>query len=154
MNLTQNQIEALMDEKGNPKKCPECYGNGAIDLLRDFENKKKIKCLICQGTGQSSIEIEKEWVECTELCDCGHRIDRHKLGGCQVVHREGDDDVDCDCETTFGKIQKYNVGQEIIPELCGNRQLSKTGFCMDCGEHHKLKIISETEIMQRLIMVR
>ena len=36
-----------------------------------------------------------------KVCSCGHEILRHTTAGCQVVHREGDDDVYCACEQTY-----------------------------------------------------
>ena len=127
MQINQKQINSLIDENGNPKKCPECFGTRKTPARR-------MDCRKCKGTGQATIEIEKEWVE------------REVLG---VETQEGKFPY-----RTKIKIQKDNVGDEIIPKLCGNRQLSKQGYCMDCSKFHKLKIISETETTQRLIMVR
>lgn len=32
-----------------------------------------------------------------KMCSCGHEYSRHTEEGCMVVHREGDDDVYCEC---------------------------------------------------------
>ena len=127
VNITQTQIEALIDEKGNARKCPKCIGITFVVVMGE-----KVYCKTCQGTGKSTITIPKEWVE-----DLGSRLNEKNPEMSKVWIK---------------KIPKYKVGQEIIPELCGNRQLSKSGFCMDCGEYHKLKIISETETHWRVCL--
>ena len=111
--ITKNKIEALMDEKGNPKKCPECFGTRKTPARR-------MDCRKCKGTGQATIEIKKEWVGWSPFA---------------IKQKE---------------TPKHNVGDEIwVDTKC--KPYTHLGKC----EHKiKLKIISETEITQRLMMVR
>lgn len=128
--ITAKEIEAL---KG---KCLRCFNtsHNPDDECDCFDICKS--CGLCSGIGQATIEIDKEWVECPNIIT---ELSYHS--NCKVCKGKG-------------KISKYKVGEEIIPKLCGNRQLSKAGYCMDCGEFHKLKIISETEDKQRVIEVK
>ena len=132
MNLTQNQIKALIDEKGNARKCPECIGMGIYD-----DEKVRKFCKVCQGSGKSTISIPKEWVECGRC----HGQGKHS-------QKDGDDRVyfirTCKLCKGKGKIQKHNVGEEIEVDL----DYTKFGIWSI-----KLKIISEIEDKQQIVEV-
>ena len=85
MQITQNQVKALIDEKGNARKCPEC------------RIKDRVIC-VCQGTGKATIKIEKEWIECDCLCHI-----KGKIAYCNCAPEFCKD----------GKIPKYKVNEEI-----------------------------------------
>ena len=92
MNITQNQIEALIDEQGNARKCLKCQNRQVVaqfNMNRSF--KRMITCPDCQGTGKATIEIEKEWVE-----------NKIKFKTINEQDRAG-----------VEKITKYKVGDEI-----------------------------------------
>ena len=134
MNLTNQQIEAL---KG---KCPACE-NG-----RFLPNTINSVCLVCQGTGQETINIEKEWVEC---CDCH-------------LYRDDNSHFPSKHFGNKGQIPKYKVGDEIeVCEDCfcvwiknkNTTEKCSLGSCI-CHNFIKLKIISETEDKQKIQMVR
>ena len=125
MEITQEQLKTLTGEK-----CPECDGEG------------NYTCPICEGNLYSTIEIEKEWVECPT----------HSRVPTLFTHKR------CNGK---GEIQKYKVGQILF--LClkcykindfALANLSK-GTLSTCCEFEviKLKIISETEDKQRIIVV-
>ena len=130
--ITQKQTESL---KG---KCPIVWNMDEIRIAQHPESCE------CQGTGQASIEIEKEWRECDCYCHTKHSPERK---GKHFGMVSGD--FDCpDCNGN-GKIPKYKVGQEI-------------GICPKCGlENYKdnkcgvkpiiLKIISEMETHWKVI---
>ena len=125
VNLTQTQIEALMDEKGNPKKCLDCGGTASFKLVNGEYHGSVEFCQSCQKTGQATIEIEKEWVECP-YCQ----------GGMLVTLP----DKKCRYCNGKGVIPKYKVGDVILTYIA--KQMVK------------FKIISETKDKKRLIMVR
>ena len=58
----------------------------------------KDKECLCKGTGQ---QTKKIYALRDFECDCGHIFFQHNSEGCQVLHREGDDDIYCDCETEY-----------------------------------------------------
>ena len=119
MNLTQNQIEALKGE------CPKCFGTKKTPARR-------MDCRECKGTGQSSIEIKKEWVEC-ELCL--REIPKYKVGYIYEIH------------SLCGNIVEYfsQLGTKCLK--CNN--------WIDRNKERliKIKIISETETKQYVQMV-
>ena len=90
MKITQTQIEEL---KG---KCPECKGTG---WKEDKEGNTESICWTCDGTGKSTIEIEKEWVECPKCFGKGW-ISKYTKPKCPLCKGKG-------------KIPKYKVGDEI-----------------------------------------
>ena len=97
MNLTKTQIKALKGE------CPKCFGTKKTPARR-------MDCRECKGTGQSSIEIKKEWVEC-ELCLRG--IPKYKVG--EIIDKV----VDCDCtnwKKELGKKHGKYISLKIISE--------------------------------------
>ena len=131
MNLTQNQIKALIDEQGNAKKCPECDDGDIWDMLNKI-NKTYIQCPKCRGEGKATITIPKEWVK------------REILG---VETQDGQFPY-----RTKIKIQKYKIGEKIeiiVCELCKQGMLAYD-VLEKCSV--KLKIISETETTQTLVM--
>ena len=132
MQPTKQQIEAL---KG---KCPECKGAGG-EVGKPMEEGM---CLLCQGTGNATITIPKEWVECPK---------------CKNLENGG---YYCnDCYKNTGKIQKYKVGDEINIAIHSSFCSKYIGGIIDLGckpscKTIKLKIISETETTQQLIIKR
>ena len=122
--ITQKQIKALIDEKGNPRKCPEC-DNGSI---------QGVDCHICEGTDKATMEIKKEWVECPNIVA---ELSYH---------------IKCNTCKGKGEIQKYQVNEEIeICGICGKQNQEHSRFY---DNHNfkglKFKIISETENEQRV----
>ena len=96
--------------------------------------------------GQATIEIEKEWVECP-VCDGSGKGVRYKA-------RSGINmQIACQSCNSKGKIPKYKVGREIYYCLVCNGVVDKWHY-EKSGEKLKLKIISETEDKQRLIMLK
>ena len=137
MQINQKQINSLIDENGNPKKCPECFGTRKTPARR-------MDCRKCKGTGQATIEIKKEWVECLG-CNGKQKI---PINLSQEGYMLDDELVDCPNCRGKGKIQKYKVEQEIKLEKDGNPHNPLNYVLI------KLKIISETETMQRVVVVR
>ena len=139
MEITQEQLKTLTGEK-----CPECSIKG-LDI-------HILPCESCNNTGLPTIEIEKEWVECEPCKETGTQLSNPERF-CRVCNGKG-------------KIQKYQVGEEI--EVCSNcfmdwRIRNPSGRCdhlyfpeytLDTAKVIKLKIISETETHQKLQMVR
>ena len=84
-------------------------------------------CPFCQGTGQATIEIEKEWIECPNCVKGVIKKYQSPAYGKKCLLCDGK-----------GKIPKYKVGQIIIPEYCDlhsiRRRLSRSGYCQDCGK--------------------
>ena len=156
MQPTKQQIEAL---KG---KCPKCRGFSRFTLKGYPRKNGQLKCDLCQGTSRATIEIEKEWVECF-YCNGEGKPKQFQL------------ELKCHKCNGKGKVQKYQVGDEIeikpnctqcskepmksiqhsaspqIRYCCMNEKCINFGICY---KSFKLKIISETETMQRLIMMR
>ena len=126
MNLTKQQIKALIDEKGNARNCPECE----LGIITSHSEPTK-SCKLCQGTGKATIAISKEWVE------------REVLGvetqDGQFPHR------------TKIKIPKYEVNEEIYYCLVCNKEVNEY-HKRNSGDAIKLKIISETETTHTLVM--
>ena len=44
---------------------------------------EKVYCVTCQGTGQATIEIEKEWVECPECSQAPESFDAYNCKTCK-----------------------------------------------------------------------
>ena len=124
MQITKNHIKALIDEKGNARKCPQCDGDKEF---WDHHKQMSNPCDICQGTGKATKTIPKEWVECKHQWTSDE---------CEICNAE--------------KIPKYNVDEIIYYcEQC-------KGIVPICTHKkewvHKLKIISETEDEQTLVI--
>ena len=126
--ITQTQIEVL---KG---KCPECEV-GKIRISNEPMDFKK--CSFCQGTGQATIEIKKEF----------------------KYENECDDGSECNLYCEHNEIQKHKVGDEIhimYCKECGDIDTSHSAYCVRDGRSihgmYKLKIISETETHWRVIL--
>mgnify|MGYP001563778882 CR=1 FL=1 len=126
MQITQNQIKALIDEQGNARKCLKCQNRQVVaqfNMNRSF--KRMITCPDCQGTGKATISIPKEWV----VCNCGGK-------GCTECYGKG-------------KRLKYEVGEEIY--YCLNNPPCD---CLGgCNNKIRLKIISETEDKWRVCLI-
>lgn len=144
MQLTKQQIEAL---KG---KCScICHTYPAQDKGKHVEFSRgrlsgSVDCPRCVGTGQATIEIEKEWVECLNCKGLG------------VLERiQGSERKCIDCKGK-GKIPKFKVGDGIdICEICGRLNQKHSRFYDDHNfKSVKLKIISETEDKWIAIEVR
>ena len=137
MNPTKQQPEAL---KG---KCPECRGVGWLYFpYKGCGEDIKPDCLLCQGTGQATIEIKKEWVECNGCSGTGNKPWSH------IIYK---DNVKLPTHSKCsgkGRIQKYKVGEEIwVDTEC--EPYTHLGKC----EHKvKLKIIGETETEWRVCL--
>ena len=144
MNITKPQIEELIDEKGNPKKCRKCFGTKKTPARR-------MDCRDCQGTGQATIEIDKE----LNICKCGCHSEDNAMRLIDCLHLS--------CK---GKIQKYKVGYAYeIHLVCGTivEYFPQLGTkCLNCNRWIKrikeqlleIKIISETETKQYVQMVQ
>ena len=129
MNLTQNQIETL---KG---KCPECNGDGYhFEVINGARVTNNLDCPRCQGTGQATIEIEKEYIDCIGCLGVGYFKTHNGV-------------VDCRGCNGKGKIQKYKVGEEIYYDPYFKVILTKYQFedLDKIDDLIKLKIISETK---------
>ncbi len=143
--ITQTQIKTL---KGN---CPEC-NHDRTGFFNEWDRVIKKtsfpELCICKGTGQATIEIEKEWVECDA-------VDADKIK--QNYHTTIRDKhwKHCKCNGK-GKISKYKVGEEIEEFVCHHLIPEDAGLEYQhyCEDKIKLEIITETEDKQRLIMVR
>ena len=116
MQITKQQIEAL---KG------KCYTSIDHSPL-----------CTCKGSGNATITIPKEWVECPE-CERHERECSHE--GCEY---------ECKLNCDKGKIPKYKVGDNIWADT----ECKPYTHLGDCEHKIKLKIISETETTQTLVM--
>ena len=143
MNITKPQIEELIDEKGNPRKCLECGGT----LFKKIAGIS-YPCDVCFHTGKATIEIDKE----LNICKCGCHSEDNAMRLIDCLHLS--------CK---GKISKYKVGYAYeIHLVCGAivEYFPQLGIkCLNCNRWIKrikeqlleIKIISETK--QKLIMV-
>ena len=147
MNITKPQIEELIDEKGNPRKCLECGGT----LFKKIAGIS-YPCDVCFHTGKATIEIDKE----LNICKCGCHSEDNAMRLIDCLHLS--------CE---GKIQKQRIGDEIYiwHSTLKDVILSKQEYelmlsALDKDEKREtkeetdiLKIISETETKQYVQMV-
>ena len=100
MQITQNKIKALIDEKGKARKCPKCDG---IGLWLGY------KCHICNGSGKATISIPKEWV----ICNCGGK-------GCTECYGKGKRqkyEVGDEIKIENGKVYPSKYAPLLIGEL-------------------------------------
>ena len=110
MQITQNKIKALIDEKGKARKCPKCDG---IGLWLGY------KCHICNGSGKATISIPKEWV----VCNCGGKGCTECYGKGKRLKYEVGEEIDleilCECKTwkkELGKKHGKIITLKIISE--------------------------------------
>ena len=154
MQITQNQIKALIDEKGNARKCNyvgrtedshyywrvTCIDGKLIDKNAISHGD----CQKCLGSGKVIISIPKEWVECPN-CE----------GKSYPLFADVISIVNCGLCFGKGKIQKYEVGDEIVINPFTS-VVVPVDFVEAEGEIWKLiklKIISETENEWKVCLV-
>ena len=135
MNITKNQIKALIDEKGNARKCPECIGKGI--WKGETRGHQSYTCFKCQGSGKATITIPKEWVKCP---NCVKGIIR-KYQSLAYGKK-------CLLCNSKGNLPKYRVNEEIevrVTEVTNLKGESRFDDIQVDEYPLKLKIISETE---------
>ena len=132
MNLTSQQLEAL---KG---KCPECNGDGYhFEVINGARVTNNLDCPRCQGTGQATIEIDKEYEDGYEHLPPRYRKPKYKVGDEIYIWHSTLKDV------ILSK-QEYELMLSALDKDEKRETKEETDI---------LKIISETETKQYVQMV-